>query len=309
MRRSHLLVAVFGSILAIEAICVAQEPRPTFRSGTSAVTLNVVVRDSRGRPITNLAPRDFQVLDQGRTVELRDFRAGEEPVSVAVLIDTSGSMGVGSRMAAARSVAEMLTAHFKPADEVALFTFDRTLSEVVPFSTDLERFREGLQRVKPYGSTSLHDAVAAAARGLTDRPSARRAVVAITDGFDNSSRLTAAQASGVASTSDVPVYVLAIAPSGRPMDPKEVALEPVPGGGIARLDDLTGQTGGASFSAETPAETSLATRQILSDLRASYVLAFTPSDAAGWHELTVRVARKDARVRTRAGFWVGTKPS
>jgi VWFA-related protein len=307
---------VVGLFLAAGIVLSAQEPRPTFRSGISAVTVNVVVKDARGRPITNLAPHDFEVFDQGRRVELRDFRAGEEPVSIAVLIDTSGSMGLGTRLTSARNVAEMLIAHFKGADEVALFTFDKTLSEVVPFSADLGPFREGLARVRPYGATSLNDAVAAASRRVTDRPSSRRAVVAITDGFDNSSRLSATEASGVASTSDVPVYVLAIAPSGRPpsgvhgapadeQSSREVALEPVEGGGVARLDELTARTGGASFAAQTPADTSLAARQILNDLRAGYVLAFTPSETPGWHQLTVRVSRKDAWVRTRAGFWVG----
>jgi hypothetical protein len=79
----------------------------------------------------------------------------------------------------------------------------------------------------------------------------------------------------------------------------------VEGGGIARLDDLTRWTGGASFAAETPAQTSLSVRHILSDLRTGYVIAFAPGDVPGWHPLTVRVARKGATVRTRAGFWIG----
>ena len=60
--------------------------------------------------------------------------------------------------------------------------------------------------------------------------------------------------------------------------------------------------------AQAPAETHLAARHILNDLRAGYLLGFTPSDTPGWHRLTVKVSRKDARVRTRAGFWVGTRP-
>jgi Ca-activated chloride channel homolog len=295
---------VLASMVGLGVAPTAQEPA-TFRAGASRVMLNVVVKDGRGRPIKDLLLKDFQVLDEGRAVDVHDFRTGIEPVSIALLIDTSGSMRLGPRLATARQAADMLFTQFGPADEAALFTFDQTLVEVVPFSSDLDELRNGVGRVAPFGSTSLHDAVAAAARGLAARPSLRRAVVAITDGFDNSSRLSAVAASGVASSSDVPVYVLAVAASDRPVNPNEVSLEPVEGGGVARLDDLTRRTGGASFDAETPATTLLAVRQILTDLRAGYVLSFTPEETPGWHQLTVRVARKDARVRTRAGFWIG----
>jgi Ca-activated chloride channel family protein len=286
-------------------LAAAQDQRPTFRAGTSRVSLNVVVKDHKGRPIRGLDRDEFEVFDQGRPVHIDDFRAGEEPVSLALLIDTSGSMRLGTRLAKARQAAEMMIAQFRPADEAALLTFDRNLTEVAPFSTDLSAVRRGLDLISPFGSTSLHDAVAAAASRVGQRPSPRRAVVGITDGLDNSSDLSAAAASGVASRSDVPVYVLMVADSGRRIDPSEVATEPVEGGGVARLDDLTAPTGGASFNAETPAETSLAARQILSELRAGYVLAFTPHDSPGWHQLVVRVARKDARVRTRTGYWMG----
>jgi VWFA-related protein len=282
-----------------------QDQRPTFRASTSRVSLNVVVKDSRGRPLMGLRPKDFQVLDEGRLVQLDDFRAGDDSVSIAVLIDTSGSMGLGTRLASARQIAELLVAQLRPGDEVALFTFDKRLEEVTPFSLDPALLRRGLDRVDPWGSTSLHDAVAATARQLGARPSPRRAVVAITDGLDNSSEMSAEAASGVASSSDVPVYVLAVADSDRKLDPSEAALEPVEGGGVARLDDgLTAPTGGASFTARTPAETTLAVRHILTDLRTGYLLAFIPSDAPGWHQVSVRVSRKDARVRTRAGYWM-----
>jgi VWFA-related protein len=269
------------------------------------VWLNVVVKDSRGRPITHLVESDFRVVDQEKIVPLLDFRKGEEPVSLAILVDTSGSMRINRRLATAKQAFDALLAQFRAGDEGALFIFDKALDEIVPFSTDIAGLRTGFARVDPFGSTSLHDAVAAVAARLAGRPSPRRAVVAITDGWDNSSELSAFAASSAASAIDVPVYVLAVANTTLSVDPDDVAVEPVEGGGVARLDELTAGTGGASFSAEGPEETSRSVRQILSDLRTGYVLAFTPQDTPGWHRVTVRVAPKDARVRTRAGFWMG----
>jgi VWFA-related protein len=266
--------------------------------------LNVVVRDAHGRAVTGLTNTDFQVLDQGNAVQLSDFRTGEEPVSVAILVDTSGSMRLGGRLAAAKNATETLLAQLHGEDEAALFTFETSLHEVVPFSHDVIAVRRGFDHIAPFGSTSLHDAVAAVARRVATQSSFRRAVVAITDGFDNSSAMTAAAASNVASSIDVPVYVLAVANTATPIDASEVASEPVEGGGVARLDDLTRWTGGASMAAETPAQTSPSVRQIIGDLRSGYVIAFAPRNVSGWHQLTVRVTRKGATVRTRAGFWM-----
>jgi VWFA-related protein len=219
---------------------------------------------------------------------------------------------MGERLATARQALDLLLAQFRADDEAALFVFDKRLREIVPFSKDIVGLLNGFARVNPYGATALHDAVAAAAGQLNARPAVRRAVIAITDGFDTGSELSATAASGVASLSDVPVYVLAVANTALPTDVRTgapVTLEPIEGGGVARLDELTALTGGASFAATAPVETTRSVRQILTDLRSGYVIGFTPQDRPGWHELTVRVARKDARVRTRAGFWIAPPTS
>jgi len=297
---SVLSLAAAAAWLAGIAVLAYQEP-PTFRGGVNLVSLNVVVKDAKGRAIRDLRGGDFEVLDQGRVVRLTDFRMDDDPVSVAVLIDTSGSMSLGSRLERAKRAAEAVFAQIRPAgtsegqDEAALFTFDRNLKAVVPFSSDLAVLRTGLDEIRPFGSTSLYDAVADVARELGARRASRRAVIAITDGFDTSSDLSAAAASAIAGSIDVPVYVLAVAPATGPVDARAVALEPIQGGGVARLDDLTARTGGISFAAEAAPETDLAVRQILNDLRTAYLLAFNPDPAPGWHPLVVRVARKNAR--------------
>ena len=290
---------------------MARQGPPTFRGGINLVSLNVVVKDSRGRVIRDLAGRDFEVLDQGRAVRLTDFRVSDDPVSIAVLLDTSGSMSLGERLDCAKRAAERLFDQLRPVDEAGLFTFDQNLKTVVPFTADLRALRKGLDAIKPFGSTALYDATAAVARQLANRHAARRAVVAITDGFDTSSDLNAQAAASLAGSIDVPVYVLTVAPHiikdaeyAPATVPAPALLERIEGGGVARLDDLTAHTGGVSFAAEGQLETDLAVKQILTDLRTAYLMAFMPDPAPGWHAISVRVARKNARVRTRAGFWM-----
>src|SRR4029079_10400390 len=92
-------------------------------------------------------------------------------------------------------------------DEVALFTFDSSLHERHGFTRDLSQLRDGLADFEPFGSTSLYDATAGAARRLADRSSTHRAILVLTDGIDTSSRLTATDVSGIASSIDVPVFI------------------------------------------------------------------------------------------------------
>ena len=156
------------------------------------------------------------MLDNGHQAVISDFVADDEPIRLAILIDTSGSMAVGTRMATARQTAHQLASWLRPGvDSVGLFTFDRKLRDVAPFGSDFSALESGFDKVVPFGSTSLRDAVAAAARRLAEDSSPRRAVIVISDGRDTSSTLSLGEVSRVASEIDVPVYVLTVtAPSG-----------------------------------------------------------------------------------------------
>ena len=285
-----------------------QEPRPTFRAGVARVTLAVIVRDARGRPITGLTDKDFTVLDAGEPVAVSDFRSDDQPISVALLVDTSGSMRLGDRMGRARAAAEQLVGGLRTGeDEAALFTFDLNLHEAAPFTPNLALIPAAVTKLAPYGSTALHDAVAATARRSVERPQSRRAVIVITDGIDTSSELSAAQASSIASSIDVPVYILGVDATAATIEQLDDEKRPTPLEWTGRLDYLARWSGGAFLPAATPALTKLAANEIVSDLRSGYLMAFAPRNLPGWHELSVKVSRANAKVRTRGGFWVGPK--
>ena len=125
------------------------------------VSVSAVVRDRRGRLVRKLTREDFRVLDGGESRPILNFWSDEAAaVSVGVLVDTSGSMSVGSKMADAQSSTDRLLARLRPADESAVFVFDSELRELEPFDTDHLRRGESLSNVRPYGVTSLYDAIA-----------------------------------------------------------------------------------------------------------------------------------------------------
>ena len=279
----------------------AQEPvRPTFRASVSMVSITAVVRDARSRTVRNLAPNDFEVLEQGAPRRIVQFSGSNEgPVTIAFVFDTSGSMGLAANLAKGREViAEVVARMDQSRDEMALFTFQKTLRQEVPFTIDREEIYRGLDGVRPWGLTSLYDAVAESAQQLHTRAAERRAVVVLSDGLDTSSRLTPAQVARLSSQIDVPVYVVAVvSPLEHPARLASVGRAHPAGA----LPDLAELTGGdvfyvSGFEASTTAEA------LLTAIRHQYVLAIEGSSAPGQYALEVKTKRKGLHVRARRAY-------
>jgi Ca-activated chloride channel family protein len=180
------------------------------------------------------------------------------------------------------------------------------LHEVAPFTVDTRTLQGTLGEVDPFGATSLHDAIADAAKRVATRSGRRRAVVVITDGIDNGSGLTPGEVSAIASAIDVPVYILAtvlpIDHAGR----EGASRRPVVEGDDGTIENLAMWTGGAFFYVSTPSDTSNASRQVLDELRTQYVIVFEPASTTGWRPLEIRTRNKDYVVRARSGYMAGS---
>jgi VWFA-related protein len=190
-------------------------------------------------------------------------------------------------------------------DEAAVFTFDTQLAEVSPFTRGLPALPASLGTIVPFGATSLHDAIARAAEKVAKRPSLRRAVVVFTDGRDTSSRMTASEVSGLASSIDVPVYIVGIVPAiDNPLaDRSATTMEN--SAFVSSLSNLAYWTGGHVFVASSVLERNTAARQLVDELRHQYLIAFESSAVPGWHPLQVRMRNKELTVRARSGYIAG----
>jgi VWFA-related protein len=296
------------ALTGMSAQALAQDrPQATFKSSVDLVTLTAAVRNSRGKVIRELTKADFEVLDSGRRVEIKDFYSGDSPISLAILLDISGSMAVGGNIDRARDAIGMTAANLKDRqDEAALFTFDSKLQEVVPFTSDLQRVRARSLEGKPWGITSLFDAIEETARLVGERANKHRALLVITDGVDTNSRLTAAQVSGIASSIDVPVYLLAVVnPADHPDGEFEARPSDAKTSQQGELADLSRWTGGDLRFASLPSHLVEAVRDILTELRFQYVITFEPSARPGWHPLEIRTRKRDLTVHARGGYMSG----
>jgi Ca-activated chloride channel homolog len=221
-------------------------------------------------------------------------------------VDVSGSMDVNDNKAAARDAAHHIVSWLRPGkDEAALFTFDSGLEEVRPFTGDFESVTAAFDNLRPFGTTRLRDAIAATSQRLVQRGRLRRAVVVLTDGVDTASRLSAPQVASIASAIEVPVYIVAVvSPLNHPGAPTAVPT-PTAEELTGPLTQLSEATGGALNVVSVPAQYSAAARQIVTELRQQYLIAFEPSEAPGWHPLELRTKQKDLVVRARTGYMAG----
>jgi Ca-activated chloride channel family protein len=287
-------VKTFGGILLLAAaiwsvgVAAQEGEQPLFKSGVQRVALAAIVRDGKGKLVTDLTVKDFELLDGGHPTPLIGVWSEPSPASVALLLDASGSMA--TKLDRARETSRNLIAGLQPnVDEAALFSFDTELKELRGFSTDLSSADLAWSATKAYGATSLWDAIAETSKRIASRQR-RRALVVITDGVDSASLLKPAEVSTIASGVDVPVYVVVIgyATSRGP------------------LADLAAWTGGDLVIVEDAATSANAARQILAELQHQYTVAFEPGTVPGWHELVLRTKKSGLFVRARSGYTVGT---
>jgi Ca-activated chloride channel family protein len=298
------MLAVAASLLVTTSGLGQTPPTATFKSGVDLVRVTAVVRDHKGRFINDLSARDFEVLDGSHQRAILDFRSEAEGISLALLFDVSGSME--ARLADAREAGGHILSWLDASrDEAAVFTFDTGLDEHVPFTRGLRALPESMASVAPFGATSLHDAIAKTAERTSHREGRRRAVVVLTDGRDNASRLKPADVAMLASAIDVPVYIFGIVASiDNPS--QDVATPSASRSALAgSLEELATETGGRAFTSSAPGQRSLAARQMIDELRHLYLIAFESSGNPGWHPLVVRTREKNLIVRSRTGYIVG----
>jgi VWFA-related protein len=304
-----LLLRVCAATVLVCAAAVAltaqSEQRATFRSSLDVVSVAVVVRGADGRLLQDLKATDFEVLDCGKAKPIVQFQEGSgADARLAVLVDSSGSMILNGKHRS-HLAAQFLIAGFKPSDTATIFTFDKRLRRLTPFTHDPEVLRAAVESVEPFGATSIYDAIVGTIQTVMEDTPRARAVLLLTDGDDTSSELSPRDAASAAAALDIPLYVLAV---GGTVSASTAISKPATAGPAATemltLNDLAQRTGGLAAAAETPAQLSIVTRTILAELRHQYVIAFPASPDKGWHELTVRVRRGRVQARSRNGYLV-----
>jgi Ca-activated chloride channel family protein len=287
-------VLSFACCLLAQSIDVDGQPA-VFRAGVELVRLDVSVRRS-DRPVVGLRADDFELHDNGRVQRIESASLESMPLSVLLVLDTSGSMAgarFGNLIAGAKDVLKTL----RPDDHVALLTFSSRISQSVELTADLARVEHALDGLAPNGATSLRDAVYASLK-VTPAPGSRGVVLVFSDGFDTVSWLTSPKVLSAAKAADVVVYGVELT------DTPDPALAPSRGEHI--LVPITEATGGRRWVTNRSARIGPLLVEALADMRARYLLAYYPESPVtpGWHELKVALKTARGEILTRPGYLV-----
>lgn len=297
---------VFRRIGLLACLTLVLSPRAipqddVFRVDVRLVRLLASVKDASGRLIGSLNKNDFTVFDNGVAQQISLFEHHtEQPLSIAMLIDTSGSTGKELRYEL-DSVERFLRALLREGntgDAVALYSFNWQVTLLNSFTRRMTRIENNLRVLKSEGGTSLYDAIYLASRDLEMREG-RHVIVVVTDGGDTTSTKTyhnALEAAQVADTVMFPVLVMPITnDAGRNI------------GGENALTTLAASTGGRVFAPSLGAELDNAFSDILRELRTQYLIGFYPRNAPAtkdrFHSLRVNVRGTSLRVLTRNGYY------
>jgi VWFA-related protein len=181
-----------------------------FKTGVELVNVTATVTDASGRFVSGLTKDDFRVYDEGQPQPITHFSSERVPVSLGIVLDTSGSMD-GEKMHAAREALDrFLFQLLDSQDEVFLYRFDNSPELVEGWTNDKRRISDSLGRIQPRGGTALYDTVAEAVRMAQQGRNRKKAVVIISDGNDTSSHTDVFSVKQLIRETEVLVYAVGI---------------------------------------------------------------------------------------------------
>jgi VWFA-related protein len=262
------------------------------------------VTDKTNHFVIGLEKQNFKLFEDGVEQRISQFSGEDVPLSIGILVDTSASMG--SRIATSRrAVAEFLKT-MNVQDEAFLVEFNEHADLVVPFTRDFSEIDGKLMTVIPNGTTALLDAVNLGVESMKGAHNARKALLLVSDGGENSSHYSAEDVKDSIQKADVQVYAMGV------FDPLLAKLGIGVGGvsGPAFLASLCEQTGGNVYAAGSYAALPNVARRIGIELRNQYVLAYSPANHARngeYRKLEVKISPPpglpEVKARWRLGYY------
>jgi VWFA-related protein len=289
-------------------LCVyVQAQDAVFRTTSNLQSVAVQVTDAQGNYIPGLSAKDFTLLEDGKPQKIAFFGAEKLPVSLAILIDSSSSMQNGDKLTRARALLGPLIRGNLPEDEIF----------VMPFTDRLGPFRQltAEQRSQPVppaigsagGGTALYDALASSLCHMRTAQNLRQAVIVITDGADQHSRLRLEQLIGLAQSSNAQIFMIGFYEKSEYEIYREGQKTVTLVGGtqidnpVVVFDRLARESGAESFFPNSERDLQKALERISAILRAQYTLAYYPQDVGKFRKIQVKVSGRGTKVMTRRG--------
>lgn len=208
---------IVAVVLALASVSPRAQQQDGFRfkSGVELINVTATVTDRAGRFAGRLTKDDFVVYEDNKLVEVTHFSAERTPVSLGLVVDTSGSM-VGEKWAAAvSSIDRFFRMMNDELDEFFLYRFSANADLVHDWTNDRDRLASTLRRIHPNGGTAMYDAAVEAVPMAQSGQNRKKAVVIVSDGNDTSSRTDIADVKRMIRETEVMVYAVGIDGQGQ----------------------------------------------------------------------------------------------
>jgi Ca-activated chloride channel family protein len=299
-----MLLPVFLILASIKTFgqkpASSKDDQTTLRVRVDLVNVLFTVTGSDGRLITNLNKEDFLIEEDSKKQEISYFsKEVSLPLTMAILIDTSPSvepvLGLEKQTAS-----EFLQSVLRKEDLALIMNFDRSVSLIQDFTSDIRRLNKAIESVAIGSGTSVHDAVFLACDEKLKQETGRKAIILISDGEDTTSKLKLKEAMESAQRADVIIYAISNRVGG-------LFYGRFGGGDDGTLKKYCEMTGGRAFFPSKPQDFKKAFDEIQEELRSQYSVAYNSSNAAkdGSYR-TIKIltpSQKNLKVRAKKGYY------
>jgi Ca-activated chloride channel family protein len=278
----------------------ADQPILTIRSRVDEVNVLFIATDRHGKFVRNLNQNDFSIFDDHKPVQsILNFHPETDlPIELGLLVDVSGS--VQGRFGFEKEAATGFLQHIiRPGyDRAFVVGFNKESRLTQDFTDKVPLLAAGVQRLSNGGGTALYDAIYKACKEKLLRETSnhpiRKAIVILSDGEDNQSEYTRAQAIEMAERAEVIIYAISTDDSGLILRGDKV------------LEDLASATGGRAFFPYKMKDITRSFAAIEDELRSQYAVSYKPSDFdpdGRYRSIQITALKKDLQVRTRRGYF------
>jgi len=307
------LSAVLPLFISLGALIAADGPIPpratqpaaaaSIRVSVNMALVPVTVLDAAGRNVTGLAPGNFRVIDGSKPTPIASFSLEDQPVSVGLVFDCSGSMR--EKFLTARSAPAELYNQLNEGDESLLITVSNSPVMRQGLTANLEEIQNALVFTYPAGATSLVDGVYLGLAKLKMAHNPRKALIVVSDGGDNNSRYTLNELTKLAMESDVQIFTIGLHENPRTVE--EAA-------GPQLLENLARASGGVSYLVSDINRLRTVMGQIGVTLHNQYVLGYYPppdAPSGKYRKIKVQLLLPSdlppLRIFARAGYYAPDK--
>src|SRR3984957_3926198 len=304
LSRKLLLAAVPAAVmLHAQTTPPAPGEALTFALDTKLVPLHVSVLDKNGKLVTNFPQSAFKVFENNVEQPLKIFNREDEPVSMGIIIDNSGSMREKRPKVAAAALE--LIKQSNPQDEVFVVDFNDVAYLDAPFTNNIKKLEHVLDKIDTRGGTAMRDAISMSIDyAKTEGKKSKKVLLVITDGNDNTSNETLEQLVRKARQSEVLIYCIGLLNDEEPREGKAAKRA---------LKALAEASGGLDYYPKTLGEVETITPQIAHEIRNQYILAYSPTNQVldgKFRAIRVTVkAPGNPTVRTRNGYFATAAPA